>query len=198
MKLLAFTDIHGSLKALQHIEKMVRKHNPDVLVDCGDISIFENELDFLVKKIACLKKKCLIIHGNHERASRFEAACSRHKNMIFMHNKIHRIGNYVFFGWGGGGFSLKDDAFEEAAANCMQTLKKSDKLILMTHAVPNGVKIDKIYGKHSGNKSIRKFIEKHRPAIALCGHLHEFNGKSDEIKGIKVLNPGPMGKVIVV
>lgn len=198
MKILAFTDIHGSFSAFQNIEKLVKKEDPDLLIDCGDISIFENELEYLVGRIAKLGKPCLIIHGNHEGLLRFEEACKKYKNMIFLHNKIHCIGNYVFFGWGGGGFSLNDRDFDLAAKKHMKNIKKEDKLVLFTHAPPYGTRTDEMYGEHVGNKSIRRFIEKHKPIIALCGHLHEDNGTRDKIGKTKVINPGPDGKIIVI
>jgi len=198
MKILAFTDIHASFRAFESIEKLVKQEDPDLLIDCGDISIFENELEYLVSRIAELGKKCLIIHGNHEGARRFAEACKPYKNIIFMHNNVHRINNYVFFGWGGGGFSLKDKVFEDAAKKAIEGIKKDDKIILFTHAAPYGTKVDYLFGEHAGNKSIRKFIERCKPIAALCGHLHENNGKSDKIGNTIVINPGPMGTVIIV
>ena len=198
MKILAFTDLHANFKAFKSIENLVKQEDPDLLIDCGDISIFENELEYLVSRIAELGKKCLIIHGNHESSGRFAEACKEHKNIIFLHNNVQRIGKYLFFGWGGGGFSLRDKAFEEAAKKSMTDLRKDDKIILLTHAAPYGTDVDYLFGEHAGNKSIRKFIEKYNPIIALCGHLHENNGKSDKIASTKVINPGPMGRIIVI
>ena len=71
MKLLAFTDIHGSLTALKRIEQKIKSEKPDLLVCAGDISIFEHGIVGILKKLNKLNKKIIIVHGNHEDASTF-------------------------------------------------------------------------------------------------------------------------------
>lgn len=198
MKILAFTDIHGNLKSFEKIQKLIKKENPDILIDCGDISIFENDLDHLLGRLNSFNKRCLIIHGNHEEKTRFKKACKKHKNLIFLHNKTYRSGNYLFYGYGNGGFSLNDKTFEKAADKSMKEKRENDILILLTHGPPYDTKLDKLWGQHVGNKSIRKFIKKYEPIIALSGHLHENNRVQDNISKTKVINPGPNGKIIVV
>ena len=69
MKLLAFVDMHGSLKALRSIEKKAKK--ADLLVCAGDLTIFEqgmgyllHELDKLGKPVHCLKTPFLSTKGH--------------------------------------------------------------------------------------------------------------------------------------
>lgn len=71
MKILAFTDTHGSLLALRRIEQKVKIQNPDLLVCAGDISIFEHGIVRLMNRLDKLNRKILIIHGNHEDSSTF-------------------------------------------------------------------------------------------------------------------------------
>jgi len=52
-------------------------------------------------------------------------------------------------------------------------------------------------GEHAGNKSIRKFIERIKPVLAISGHLHECVGE-DKIKETKVVNPGYKGKILTI
>ena len=196
MKILAFVDIHGSLKALNTIVKKTKKENPDLLVCAGDITIFENGLGYLVQRLSKLGKTILFIHGNHETAENFSYVCSLFKNTKFIHKKMFRANNYIFIGYGGGGFSLKDKDFEKAAKKLLKQIKKNEKVILVTHAPPYKTRLDKILREYAGNKSIRKFIENNNIFIAIAGHFHENAGKEDKIGKTKLINPGPFGKIL--
>jgi Icc-related predicted phosphoesterase len=198
MKILAFTDIHGNEKALEQIEATIKKEMPDILIDCGDISIFETNLNSLLYRIASFGLPVLIMHGNHENQHEFKALCKQYKNLIFMHDNTYRDSNHLFFGYGGGGFSSKDRSFERSARKHMKELKENDKLILITHGPPYGTKLDNLFGEHVGNRSFRDFIKIHKPVLALSGHLHENNGKKDNMNRTKLINPGPYGKIIEI
>ena len=201
MKILTFTDIHGSLAALKRIEQKVKSQNPDLLVCAGDISIFEHGIVGIARRLNKLNKKIIVIHGNHEDDSTFRKLSKRFKNIIFIHKKHFIEGNILFLGFGGGGFSLVDREFEKTANTKFKKLirrNKGKKIILVTHAPPYKTRLDKLVGGHCGNKSIRKFIEKNKIDFLICGHLHENFGKEDKIKKTKIINPGPFGKIVEI
>jgi len=106
MKLLAFVDMHGSHKALEKIKAQSKQS--DILVCAGDISIFENNLDKLFFELNKLNKPVLIIPGNHESTESINVLTKLFPNIINIDEKGHAIGNYLFFGYGGGGFSMVD------------------------------------------------------------------------------------------
>lgn len=196
MKLLAFTDIHASNKAIKELTKKIKKYEPDILICCGDISIFEHHLENTLKKLAELGKPLIIIHGNHEREDLLKKACAKYKNVEFLHKKIKKIGNVLFVGYGGGGFSRIDEGFEQFVRNITKKIKK-DKIVLLTHGPPYGTKLDYIYQHHAGCMSYRKFILKNKNTIlALSGHLHETTCAKDKLNNALLLNPGPFGMVI--
>lgn len=201
MKILAFTDIHGSSTALKRIEQKTKSQNPDLLVCAGDISMFEHGIYGLLRRLNKLNKQILMIHGNHEDASTFNKLSKSFKNIIFIH-KIHFIwDNALFLGYGGGGFAMIDKAFEKNAAMKFKNIIKNNadkKIIFITHAPPYKTRLDKLEQGHCGNKSIRHFIERNKIGILICGHLHENFGKEDKIGKTKVMNPGPFGKIVEV
>src|SRR3989338_3260169 len=104
MKILAFTDIHGSLGAIRRISKKVK--DSDLLVCAGDISVFESSIFSIFKKLNNLGKKMIMIHGNHEDSSTFVKYSKRFDNIIFIHKKHFAIDDLLFLGFGGGGFSM--------------------------------------------------------------------------------------------
>ena len=196
MKLLAFADVHASRKAIKYLAETVKKNNPDILVCCGDISVFEHGLEKTLKKLAQLGKPLLIIHGNHEREEKLRKECTKYANVEFIHKKTKQIGEVMFVGYGGGGFGIADKGFEQFARKITQKIKK-EKIILITHGPPYGTTLDYIYQRHAGCTSYRKFITKHKNTIlAISGHLHETIGTQDKLGKTLLLNPGPFGMVI--
>ncbi|MEK6983787.1 MAG: metallophosphoesterase [Nanoarchaeota archaeon] len=201
MKLLAFTDVHGSLLALKRIEQKAKTQNPDVMICAGDITIFEHGIISLMKRLDRLNKKILIIHGNHENSSTFIKCSKLFKNIVLIHKNYFIEDNALFLGYGGGGFSIIDKVFEKVVQNKFKKIIKENedkKIILVTHAPPYKTKLDKLVGGHAGNKSIRNFIEKNKIDLLICGHLHENFGKEDKIGKTKIINPGPFGTIISV
>ena len=201
MKILAFTDTHGSLLAFKRIRQKVKTQNPDLLVCAGDVSIFEHGISGIMRKLNSLNKQVIIVHGNHEDSSTFLKCSKLFKNIIFIHKKQFIKNNILFLGYGGGGFSIVDKEFEKIAKTKFKKIinrNKDKKIILVTHAPPYKTKLDKLVQGHCGNKSIRKFVEKNKIDLLVCGHLHENFGKEDKIKRTKVINPGPFGKIIII
>ena len=198
MKLLAFTDTHGSLLALKRIEQKTKTQKPDLLVCAGDISIFEHGIMGIARRLNKLNKKIIIIHGNHEDDFTFRKLSKLFKNIIFIHKSFLVQDNILFLGYGGGGFSIVDKEFEKISIKFKKIIKqnKDKKIILVTHAPPYKTKVDKLVEGHCGNKSIRHFVEKHKIDLLICGHLHENFGKEDKIKKTKIINPGPFGKIV--
>ena len=201
MKILAFTDTHGSLLALRRIEQKVRIQKPDLLVCSGDVSIFEHGILGIMRRLNKLNKKIIMVHGNHEDDSTFRKLSRIFKNVIFIHKNYFIEGNILFLGYGGGGFSVVDKEFENIAKIKFKKIiqkNKNKKIILVTHAPPYKTNLDKLIQGHCGNKSIRNFVQKNKIDFLICGHLHENFGREDKIGKTKAINPGPFGKIIIV
>lgn len=197
MKILAFVDLHGSITTLRRIVKRAKKPDISIIVNAGDYTLFGEKHLFIIRELNKIKKPVLIIHGNHESEKEARRLCKPLKNCIFIHNKLFKKNNYIFFGWGDGGFSLIDRDFEKAAKKFKKQFKNK-KLILVTHAPPYKTKVDEILKEHAGNKSIRNFIIKNNPILAVTGHIHENAGRKDKIRKTTIINPGPNGKVIEI
>lgn len=197
MKLLAFVDIHGNMAALRRIIRRAKKPDINLVVNCGDHTIFGEKHRLILKKLNKIKKPVLIIHGNHESEAETRRLCTTFRNCIFIHNRIFKKNNSIFLGWGGGGFSLVDKEFERAVKKFRKDFKNK-KVILVTHAPPYRTKVDRIMNSHAGNKSIRNIIISKKPALVICGHLHENAGRHDKLGRTIIINPGPKGKVIEI
>lgn len=199
MKILAFSDTHLHKKCLDLIKENAK--NVDFLICAGDISWFSRGLKEVLKDLDnSIDKPLYIIPGNHEEAAQLEKVCESLKNVIYMHRKTKRIGDYIFFFWGEGGFMQVNKALEHATERFKERLKKEDKVIFITHGPPFQTALDFLdWAGHVGCKSQRKFLLEIKPVLHISGHLHEnfhqrqlFNNKTI------LLNPGPEGTIIEV
>jgi Icc-related predicted phosphoesterase len=203
MKILAFVDLHGSLSRLEGILNKARK--ADLLVCAGDLSLFERNIEYLVYKLDRIGKPVLIIPGNHESEEILRLLCRHHKNIVWLEKRHYIVADHLFVGCAGNGFARIDAEFARAAGKLEQTIRDSrkklkDKLkyILVLHAAPYNTRLDKMYGAHHGNRTVRGFIERTRPELVICGHFHENAGKKDKIGKSIVMNPGPHGELLTI
>lgn len=198
MRIFAFVDLHQHRSELKRIVSRSKKGDVDVVVCAGDFTIFSSGQDEILKELDSIGKPVLLVHGNHEDAGSVRDSCKRLKNCFFIHNGFFRKNSVLFVGWGGGGFSFRDQRFEDRSKKFFHLLKPDTRLVFVSHAPPYGTKCDSIHGQHAGNKSLRRFIERARPVLAVCGHLHETAGSMDKIKNTLVINPGFEGRVLEI
>lgn len=205
MRILFFTDTHGNERYMNEIVE--KSHNADIIVCPGDFTIFENDLNYILKRLNSLCKPVIVIHGNHESASKLEAISLQYKNIHFIHGIYYIVDDIIFFGYGGGGFSIVDNKFDIIAYNFIKELNKLEKknnisyrLILITHAPPYDTIIDNMGGlktpMHVGCKNFTEFIRKQQPLLAVSGHIHETFELEDKIGKTIIFNPGPRGRII--
>ncbi len=199
MKILAFSDVHGSEKALKRIKQKLAHEKIDLLICAGDITIFEQGYVGIVRKLDEFGIKTLIIHGNHESRETMKRLAENSKNLIFIHKDPVRIGDYVFYGYGGGGFSFREPDFVKDSKKFLSFVKRGDKIVLVTHAPPYNTKLDMLWeDHHCGNKDIKTFIDKVNPVLAVSGHIHENAYVTYHHKKTILLNPGPTGTVVKI
>ena len=139
---MAFVDLHASKSALDNIIKRSKKEDIDLVINAGDFTIFGEDQKFILDKLNKIKKPILNIHGNHEDDRALKSDCKKFKNCYFIHKNTFRVDNYLFIGWGGGGFSFRDKEFEKESKKLKKMIRKDDKVILITHAPPYKTKID--------------------------------------------------------
>ncbi len=196
MKILAFTDIHGDISLIDEIE--AKSKHADVLVCCGDLSIFSTDLEKIMKRLDMLGKPLLLIHGNHETEEEMKVISRKLNNTYYAHKKFINIDNHLFVGYGGGGFSRSFTGFDGFEKQMEKRLKKRlhKKTVFFTHAPPFTTMLDRINQEHSGNESITSFIRRFSVDYHFSGHFHENAGCKDRIGNTILMNPGPEGVLI--
>ncbi len=200
MKVLFFIDTHGSESAMKKIKEKAKE--VDLLVCGGDFTVFEQEMVQILRELNNIGKPVLIIHGNHESGSSVLMECEQLHNLHFIHRNYYIAEDIVIYGYGGGGFSTRDESFTRNSELFIKELHKISeqnhkkyKLVLLTHAPPYGTKADDI-GEHVGSKSIMDFIQRHHPILAVSGHIHETAGADEKLNNTRIINPGSSGMII--
>ncbi len=197
MKILACTDVHNNKLALKRIVQKAKQEKPDILICCGDISNFGTDFKEAIKPLYELNLPFLFIPGNHESVEETEIIRKFYPKLINLHKAVHKEQGYTFFGFGLGGFSIREPILEKLTSKIKKETER-EKLIFITHAPIYGTKLDWLYGEHRGCISSRKFIEETKPILTLCGHFHENAGKEDKINQTRIINPGNEGKIIEI
>jgi Icc-related predicted phosphoesterase len=198
MKLLAFSDLHASLTGLRKLDRLVKAKKPDFLVNLGDFTVFEQNIEDVCKQLAKLHKRQLVLHGNHEDESTVAHLCKRH-GWTFMHKRILAMGDTLFIGWGGEGFVHDLPEFLKWILKHRKDIVAAKRVVLLTHQPPYGTVLDHLWGDSVGNRSFSQFIKNHpNVAFALSGHIHETANKQGKLNKATLLNPGPFGKVMTL
>ena len=197
MKILAFTDVHANMRDLNKVLAKT-KQKPELMVSCGDLSNFSDGLDAVCKKLNSAGIPILSIHGNHEGSGDMKKMYKKYENFIDIHAGTMESGDFLFFGYGGGGFSKRDKRFEKIAANVKKSLSKGQKLIFITHMPPYKTTLDAMPHDHVGSKSYRQFIKEVKPILVLSGHIDENAHARDKVGKSRILNPGPDGIILEI
>jgi Icc-related predicted phosphoesterase len=180
MKLLTVADIHGSQYRLNIVLKNIEKYSPDLVVICGDITQF-GPGDVAKNFLNQIPVDTLAIIGNIDTPEVDKAITdSKAYNLDF---KRVVKNNISFVGIGGAipypisKIVIKDKDSEKSLEDSID-----EKTILVTHEPPYKTQDKVFFGHHSGSKELRNIIEKCKPKLVLCGHIHEDSGitKLDE------------------
>ncbi len=198
MKILAAGDIHGDQGLAKKLAEKAGKNHVDLVILCGDITQFDQSTDNLIKPFVEKKQKVLLIPGNHDSfaTADFLAEFYGVKNIHGYSVKYDDIG---IFGCGGaniGVAQLEEDEIFDTLKKGFDKVEYLKKKIMVTHVHPSESKMEKFTEFFPGSKGIKKAIDKLKPDILLCSHVHEAEGIEEKLGNTKVINVGKEGKII--
>lgn len=190
MKIVAISDTHGLTKDL-------KLPDGDVLVHAGDITGM-GTMDQVIAANEWLGsyrhqfKHILLIPGNHDFL--FEKDPSLAETLMYnaevLNHKSKMIEDKLFFGspyspW------YYDWAFNkhrgEEIKKCWNTIPEGTN-VLITHGPPHGFLDATNNGtRHVGCEMLLQALERIKPQIHICGHIHEGYG-TDNYGNIKLYN----------
>lgn len=197
MKILAISDLHGKIHP--GLDNYLKNNKIDLIVISGDITHFgppELAQD-LLDQMGSYNIPLIAIPGNCDPQGIH--VCLENCKALNVHAKSLSLKNIGICGFGGSNPTPFDTPIEfgeveiyEELDKLLLEMKDQDVKILITHAPPYNTQADKLFtGEHVGSKSIREIIEKYKPDLNICGHIHEAQSVDTILKTI-VVNPGQL------
>jgi hypothetical protein len=197
MKIIAFTDIHGSYRK---VDEILTKVSADAVVIGGDITTVGTraEVEQAIEGWKRFGRPLVAVAGNMDSP---EIDGVLESTGVSVNGRGVRIGDVGFFGVSASPLSPLHTPYEISEEETAQrieagyrTVRDSRVKVFVPHAPPHNTKVDKVFmGTHVGSKSVREFIEREQPDVVICGHIHEARGQ-DTIGRSKIVNCGPAGK----
>ncbi len=198
LKILAAADIHGDSSISRKLANKAKKEKVDLVLLCGDLTMFDKESKNIIKPFIDKKLKLLLIPGNHDSfaTADFLAEFYGVKNIHGYSVQYKGVG---IFGCGGGDIGLNkitEKQLTETLEKAHKGIKNLKKKIMVTHIHSKGTLAE--FLGFSGSKSVRKAIEKFKPDLVLSGHIHEAEGIEEKIGKTKIINVGRKGKILEI
>ena len=193
MRLLAFSDLHQDLDAAR--ELVERSGDFDVVIAAGDFASVHRGLEETIGVIAGIEAPTILVPGNNETADALREACADWTAATVLHGETATVEGTEFFGLGAGipttPWDWSYDLSEEEAAERLTGCPEGALMVL--HSPPHGHCDQSSAGQHLGSRAIGEAIERVRPPLAVCGHIHEAWGERSRIGSTEVANLGPGG-----
>lgn len=194
MKIIAVADIHGETNFIEKIGPTLG--NANLAIVAGDITHFGGKDDAtrIIESIKIIQPNVYAIPGNCDRYSVSKYLDSKNINL---HGRITDVNGMMFVGIGFSGPTLSKTPSELSRADYDKLVDKIDTMIpedrefiLVSHVPPLNTACDILFsGRHVGSKAVRLIIEKKKPLVCICGHIHESSG-IDKIGNTFIMNPG--------
>ncbi|MBN1377133.1 metallophosphoesterase [Candidatus Woesearchaeota archaeon] len=198
MKILSAGDIHGDSRLAEKLAEKAEKENVDLVILTGDLTFFDKSSDNLIGPFVKRNKKVVFVPGNHESLATADFLADFYgiKNIHGYSVKYKNIGIFGCSGVNIGINKINDKEVLELFEKGFNKIKYLKKKIMVSHVHPSGTKMEKFTDIFPGSKAVRKAVEKFKPDLLLCSHVHEAEGLEEKIGKTKVINVGKKGKVI--
>ena len=196
MKFLLFSDLHCSSTAAARLVSEAR--HVDVAIGAGDFAITRSGIEKTIDVLKGLPCPAVLVPGNGESHAELAAACDGWPAGHVLHGSGAVVAGVSFYGLGGGvpttpfgswSWDFTEAEAEGLLANC------PDRCVLISHSPPHGAVDVSAAGKPLGSVALRATVERTRPALVVCGHIHDCAGQTAMIGATPVVNAGPHGMV---
>jgi Icc-related predicted phosphoesterase len=193
VRLLAFSDLHRDKRRARRLTELARE--ADVVIGAGDFASMHVGLTRTIDALAEIAKPTILVPGNNETEDALWRACADWPAATILHGGGTKIDGVSFYGLGAAvpvtPFPWSFDIDEERAAKLLEGCPEG--AVLVVHSPPKGY-VDAVHGRHLGSQAVLEAIERVRPALTVCGHIHQAWGQEATIAGTRVVNLGPEGR----
>lgn len=194
MRLLLASDIHRSIDRAASL--VDRSAEFDGVVIAGDLCTCREGLPQIIEVLSGITTPTVVVPGNAESDDELRAGCADWPAAHALHGSGVEIGGVPFFGLGGGvpvtpfgdwSFDLTETEAASMLAAC------PEHAVLVTHSPPRGHCDSGSEGVSLGSTSILECVERTKPRLVVCGHIHAAWGQRSTIGETLIINAGPSG-----
>jgi Icc-related predicted phosphoesterase len=185
LRLLLFSDVHGSQRALNMMARRIAEHGPDATLVAGDITHF-GPPEF-VDGAAALPGKVFAVNGNCDTPQVVERL---KMSPICAIDRTVDIGGAILIGLGWPPAAIELDEIPPALARETERLSRDPRpKIILSHSPAYGLLDEPGPGCHIGSRALLGFARDIGAALVVTGHVHEASGV---VAGSPAFaNPGP-------
>lgn len=196
LRLLLCSDLHCDAAAASSL--VTRSQQADILVCAGDLATTRRRLQVCLDILKTIDKPAVLVPGNNESLDELIAGCRGWSNAHVLHGSGVTLNGVEFYGVGGGipvtpfgdwSFDFTEDQAADLLARCPAGG------VLVSHSPPKGAVDVASNGESLGSTALRAAVERLRPKLVVCGHIHGSAGQSARIGPSTVINAGPEGLV---
>jgi Icc-related predicted phosphoesterase len=188
---LAFSDLHRDVRQARRLAGMAAE--ADVVLAAGDFASIHRGLEETLAPLREIGAPTLVVPGNNETEAALRDACAGWPAATVLHGEGTGIDGTAFWGLGAGvpitpwdwSFDLDEQRAADMLADC------PEGAVLVLHSPPRG-HVD----NGLGSEAILRAIERVRPPLAVCGHIHECWGQESSAGPSRIVNLGPAGTVL--
>jgi Icc-related predicted phosphoesterase len=176
MRIYAVSDIHGRTELIDRVLDSIKAHGAEVLLLAGDIA-GPRHAESALARFSQSPVPVWFIRGNSD-PLRLEAHLLHSTRLKSLHLQRIEYGRLSFVGLSG---TLPLPFSSRVAFNEKKRLAALEPLVdpssvLLVHPPPRGV-LDTVFGKFkAGSPGLSRFVQKTRPALVVCGHIHPCPG----------------------
>ncbi len=200
LRILAASDFHGSELVSKDLAKKAEKEKADVVVIAGDILDFGKYAKNVIRPFVEKNEKVVFVPGNHDTEDAVEEFVKNY-HIKNIHGNYAVFGDVGFFGCGGSlmplfPYMMTEEEIYDKLKKGYGKIKNKPKKVMITHVHPSGGLVEKF--SFPGSKSVRRAIDRFKPDVHICGHIHELEGVEEKIGKTVSVSVGKRGKIIEV
>lgn len=201
---LAFGDIHDDSARLEEIPEL---EGASGIIVTGDIT-FDGGIACAERMLEPMSRRAPLLLAQIGNMDRGEVTGWLEEKGWNLHGRARELfPGVTAVGVGGSPFTpfnTPSEFSEEQLADCMEKAyaeavgngegggASMPLLVLVSHTPPHATACDRLRnGTPVGSAAVRDFIEKYRPIVCLCGHIHESRAQ-DRLGDTLVINPGTL------
>jgi len=199
-RILGLADLHDRIEMLDRLKEI----DVDLIAFCGDLhnAGSRETAQPAALALASLGPPVLIVPGNMDHRDVVPDLWNE-AGLLMLHRSSFRFADLGFLGMGGmvakdprrlgdpARYYHRDEEVYETLARSYQDISDARTKIVVVHQPPRDAQDTLYNGESSGSVSLRRFVEEYKPALLLCGHIHEAWGEC-HIGSTKIVNVGEL------